>query len=179
MEVWFNPSCSKCRTARDELDRAGVEYSLRRYLDDPPSEAELRAALTALGLEPWDVARTSEPLARELGLRDLPRDADLWIRVLAEHPRLLQRPIVLADDGRAWVARDGGTLTEVVAAARRRPGERPDPSPADPIDPRDPDTLYAEGPVAAEPPEDDRPDSSPLRDSGGTGPGPDDLDRLL
>jgi arsenate reductase len=169
VEVWFNPSCSRCRTARDELDRAGVEYSLRRYLDDPPSEAELRTALAALGLGPWDVARTSEPLARELGLRDLPRDADVWIRVLAEHPRLIQRPIVLADDGRAWVARDGVTLTEVVAAAR---GSRE-------MDPRDPSTLYAEGPVAAEPPEDHRPDTSPLRDSGGTGPGPDDLDRLL
>jgi hypothetical protein len=47
------------------------------------------------------------------------------------------------------------------------------------IDPKDPDTLYAEGPVAAEPPDDDVPDSSPLADSGGTGPGPDDLDRLL
>jgi arsenate reductase len=173
VEVWFNPACSRCRTARDELDRAGVAYTLRRYLDDPPTEDELRAALAALGLQPWDVTRTSEPLARELGLGEAPRatsgDADAWIRVLAEHPRLLQRPIVLADDGRAWVARDGGTLTEVVAAGRGT-GE---------MDPRDPDTLYAAGPVAAEPPDDDRPERSPLRDSGGTGPGPDDLDRLL
>jgi hypothetical protein len=44
------------------------------------------------------------------------------------------------------------------------------------MDPRDPDTLYAEGPVAPEPPDDDLPEESPLRDSGGTGPGPDDLD---
>jgi hypothetical protein len=46
------------------------------------------------------------------------------------------------------------------------------------MDPKDPDTLFAEGPVAEEPPEDDRPETSPLRDSGGTGPGPDDLDRM-
>ncbi|MGY1823183.1 ArsC/Spx/MgsR family protein [Geodermatophilus sp. SYSU D00079] len=118
MEVWFNPSCSKCRTARDHLEEAGVEYTLRRYLDDPPSEAELRAALDALGLQPWDVTRLSEPLAGELGLRDLPRDADAWIRLLVAHPRLIQRPIVLTDDGRAWVARDDRALTEVVAAAR-------------------------------------------------------------
>ena len=118
MEVWFNPSCSKCRAARDQLDDAGVEYTLRRYLDDPPSEAELRAALTALGLEPWDITRLSEPLARELGLKDLGRDAEAWIRVLAEHPRLIQRPLVLTDDGRAWVARDDETLTEVVSAGR-------------------------------------------------------------
>ncbi|MGY1690764.1 ArsC/Spx/MgsR family protein [Geodermatophilus sp. SYSU D01105] len=119
MEVWFTPSCSKCRTARAQLEEAGVEYTLRRYLDDPPTEAELRAALRALQLEPWDITRMSEPLARELGLRDLPRDAEAWIRVLAEHPRLIQRPLVLTDDGRAWVARDDASLTEVVAAGRR------------------------------------------------------------
>ena len=120
MEVWFNPSCSKCRSARDQLENAGVEYTLRRYLDDPPSEAELRAALTALGLEPWDITRMSEPLARELGLREMARDADAWIRVLTEHPKLIQRPLVLTDDGRAWVARDDQTLTQVVAAGQRR-----------------------------------------------------------
>ncbi len=118
MEVWFNPSCSKCRIARDQLEAAGVEYRLRRYLDDPPSEAELRAALAALGLGPWDVTRMSEPLARELGLREMARDADAWIAVLVQHPRLIQRPLVLTDDGRAWVARDDETLTEVVAAGR-------------------------------------------------------------
>jgi arsenate reductase (glutaredoxin) len=120
VEVWFNPSCSKCRIARDELDEAGVPYTLRRYLDDPPSAAELRAALTALGLEPWDITRMSEPLARELGLADMPRDADAWIRLLAEHPRLIQRPLVLGDDGRAWVARDDETLTQIVAAGHPR-----------------------------------------------------------
>jgi arsenate reductase len=118
VEVWFNPSCSKCRSARDRLEDAGVEYTLRRYLDDPPSEAELRTALTALGLEPWDITRWSEPLARELGLKDKARDADAWIRLLADHPNLIQRPLVLTDDGRAWVARDDETLTEVVAAGR-------------------------------------------------------------
>jgi len=123
VEVWFNPSCSKCRVAREQLDEAGVEYTLRRYLDDPPSETELRAALDALGLEPWDITRMSEPLARELGLKDMASDADVWIRLLAQHPRLIQRRLVLTADGRAWVARDDETLTEVVAAGRRPPEE--------------------------------------------------------
>ncbi|MGY1744215.1 ArsC/Spx/MgsR family protein [Blastococcus sp. SYSU D00695] len=118
MEVWSNPSCSKCRTATARLDEAGVEYRVRRYLDEPPSADELRAALSALGLQPWDVTRLAEPRARELGLADAPRDPEAWIRVLVENPELIQRPIVLGDDGRAWIARDGETLAEVVAAAR-------------------------------------------------------------
>ena len=64
----------------------------------------------------------SEPLARELGLKDMARDADAWIRVLAEHPELIQRPLVLTDDGRAWVARDDQTLAEVANAGRRPAG---------------------------------------------------------
>ena len=52
------------------------------------------------------------------------------------------------------------------------------------MDPKDPSTLYAAGPVAAEPPvddvpADDEPEASPLVDKGSSGPGPDDLDRLL
>ena len=116
MEVWFNPSCSKSRGARDRLDDAGISYTLRRYLDDPPTEAELRQALAALDLPPWEITRTADPLARELGVQDLPRDADRWIRLLLEHPRLIQRPIVLAGDGRAWVARDDETLREITGS---------------------------------------------------------------
>ena len=114
MEVWFNPSCSKCRIAQEALDEAGVDYTVRRYLDEPPSEADLRRALTALGLQPWDITRMNEPLAHELGLHEKPRDAEAWIAVLAEHPRLIQRPIVLTEDGLAWIARDDETLAEVV-----------------------------------------------------------------
>ncbi|MBN1092904.1 arsenate reductase family protein [Blastococcus sp. TML/M2B] len=113
MEVWFNPSCSKSRAARERLADAGVEVALRRYLDDPPTEAELREVLAALRLDPWDITRTGDPLARELGVRDLPRDPDVWLRLLAGHPALIQRPIVLAGDGRAWVARDDETLREI------------------------------------------------------------------
>lgn len=121
MEVWFNPSCSKCRTATASLDEAGVAYTVRRYLEVPPTEDDLRAVLAALRMDPWDITRMDEPLARELGLPGLARDADAWVRVLAGHPSLIQRPIVLTGDGRAWVARDGDTLAEVLATARGGP----------------------------------------------------------
>jgi arsenate reductase len=71
MEVWYNPSCSKCRIATEALDEAGVTYTLRRYLDDPPTAAEIEQALDALGLQPWDITRLGEPLAKELGLAAL------------------------------------------------------------------------------------------------------------
>ncbi|MFG2296614.1 ArsC/Spx/MgsR family protein [Streptomyces sp. NPDC048603] len=110
MEIWINPACSKCRSAVQLLDAEGAEYTVRRYLDDVPDEAEIREVLGRLGLEPWDITRTSDPLARETGVRELPREEtaearDRWIAHLAAHPRLIQRPIITADDGTAVVAR--------------------------------------------------------------------------
>jgi arsenate reductase len=61
--------------------------------------------LTALGKEPWDITRMGEPMATELGLRDATRDRQQWIEVLAEHPILIERPILVTDDGRAAVGR--------------------------------------------------------------------------
>jgi arsenate reductase len=114
VEIWINPACSKCRTAKDELDAAGVEYVERRYLETPPTSAELAGVLGRLGLEPWDIARPAE--SREAGI-DLPKDADHrqdWIAALAANPRAIQRPIITASDGTAVVARDAETLDDVV-----------------------------------------------------------------
>ncbi|MCC3770905.1 arsenate reductase family protein [Streptomyces sp. UNOC14_S4] len=121
MEIWINPACSKCRAATALLDAEGAEYTVRRYLDDVPDAAEIRAVLDRLGLEPWDITRTQEAVAKELGLKDWPRDAtarDRWITALAEHPKLIQRPIITADDGSALVARTDEAVRE--ALARRK-----------------------------------------------------------
>nr|BFE88799.1 hypothetical protein GCM10020093_114000 [Planobispora longispora] len=56
----------------------------------------------------------AEPRAEELGLAARDRDRDEWIAVLAENPVLIQRPIVLTDDGRAVIARDEETLTSLL-----------------------------------------------------------------
>ena len=72
LTIWHNPHCSKSRTTLGLITAAGAEPEVRRYLDDPPTPAELDAALRALGLEPWELARMGEPLAAELGLPDSP-----------------------------------------------------------------------------------------------------------
>jgi arsenate reductase len=117
VEIWINPACSKCRSAVSMLDEAGAEYTVRRYLEDPPTAAELEAVLNRLGLEPWDITRTAEPVAKELGLKTwgrTPEDRPKWIDALAEHPKLIQRPIITADDGTAVVARDPETVRSVL-----------------------------------------------------------------
>ncbi|WP_199923657.1 arsenate reductase family protein [Streptomyces cellulosae] len=118
MEIWINPACSKCRSALTLLDAEGADYTVRRYLEDVPSEDEIRAVLDRLHLEPWDITRTQEAAAKELGLKEWPRDdsaRDRWVKALAEHPKLIQRPIITADDGTAVVARTDEVVRDALS----------------------------------------------------------------
>ncbi|KIZ18924.1 arsenate reductase family protein [Streptomyces natalensis] len=122
MEIWINPACSKCRSAVDLLDEEGAQYTVRRYLEEPPTADEIRAVLERLGLEPWDITRTQEAEAKELGVGSWGRtdaERERWIEALAEHPRLIQRPIITADDGSALVGRS----EEAVRDALSRTGD--------------------------------------------------------
>ena len=82
------------------LQRAGARYETRPCLDEPPTPAELHDVLARLGSEPWEIAREHES---EVGrFADLPRDAahrEDWVAALVAHPRAIQRPIILLDDG--------------------------------------------------------------------------------
>jgi arsenate reductase len=108
VEIWYNPKCSKCRIAKEAIEEAGLAYNLRYYLEDAPSETELRDVIDRLGLEPWEICRTGD--ASGLGVT-LPSAKDAehreeWIAALLATPALIQRPLVVADDGTAYVARD-------------------------------------------------------------------------
>ena len=108
MEIWINPDCSKCRSALSILDAERAQYTVRYYLQQPPTVTELREVLRRLDLDPWQITRLGEPAAVELGIADWPRDEpnrDRWVEALATHPPLIQRPIITADDGTATVAR--------------------------------------------------------------------------
>jgi len=117
IEIWLNPACSKCRTAVSELEAAGSEYVVRRYLEQPPTTAELEDVLARLGLEPWDVARTAD--APKLGVTLPAKDLEhrhTWLELMSDHPGLIQRPIITASDGTTVVARDPESLALVIAA---------------------------------------------------------------
>jgi arsenate reductase len=118
MEIWINPACSKCRSAVNLLDAEGAEYTVRRYLEDVPSEGEIRDVLERLGLEPWDITRTQEAAAKELGLKEWARDAssrERWVSALSAHPKLIQRPIITAEDGTAVVARSDEAVRDALS----------------------------------------------------------------
>ncbi|MFJ7148905.1 ArsC/Spx/MgsR family protein [Streptomyces sp. NPDC100445] len=117
MEIWINPACSKCSSALFLLDAEGAQYTVRRYLEQPPTTRELEQVLNRLGLEPWDITRLTEPAATDLGMATWTRDSahrDRWVQALATHPILIQRPIITADDGTAALGRSPDAVRSVL-----------------------------------------------------------------
>jgi arsenate reductase len=111
--IYHNPRCSKSRQALSLLEAAGANAQVVRYLENPPSAEELDALLTKLGLEPVEVMRKQDDLFKELGLVGKTLSREEGLRLLAEHPALLERPIVVRGD-KAVVARPPERVSEVL-----------------------------------------------------------------
>jgi arsenate reductase len=71
------------------------------YLKTPPTARDLGELLTLLGLEPRDLMRRKEPEYRELGLDNPQLTRGQLIRTMVEHPKLIERPIVIKDGAAA------------------------------------------------------------------------------
>ena len=98
-----NPHCSKSRAALDLVHEAGIDIPVREYLANPLSVDELKRIVELLGVRPIEIVRRNEPQYAALGLSDATPDEDV-LRAMAEHPVLVERPIVVRD-GRAVVGR--------------------------------------------------------------------------
>lgn len=112
--IWHNPRCSKSRGALALLDEQGADVEQVRYLDTPPSRAEIERVLELIGTDdPRAIMRTGEPVYTELGLATADRDG--LLDAMVAHPILIERPIVIRGD-RAVVARPPELALDLLAA---------------------------------------------------------------
>ena len=92
--VYEKPTCSKCREADKLLRDSGVDFEKINYYIQPIGEAKLRELLAKMGIAPRELMRKGEKINRELELRKRELSDDEKIRLMVEHPDLVQRPIV-------------------------------------------------------------------------------------
>lgn len=97
--ILHNPRCSKSRQTLAMLENRGLDITVIEYLKAPLARAELAGLVEKLGVDAREVIRTGEAEYRELGLDDPAIDGDAILDAVAAHPILLQRPIVIADQG--------------------------------------------------------------------------------
>ncbi|MBL7473432.1 arsenate reductase (glutaredoxin) [Robertkochia sediminum] len=96
LKIYHNPRCSKSRQGLQILEASGQEFEVVKYLDNPLSEGDLKTLLGYLNIKPEALIRKNEKIWKEeFKGKDL-SDEDL-IKAMAEHPKLIERPIVVKD----------------------------------------------------------------------------------
>lgn len=111
--IYHNPRCSKSRQTLELLNQRGVDADIVEYLDTPPDSTELSRILNLLNLQPRQLMRTGEAEYRELGLEDDALSREQLIDAMVAHPRLIQRPIVIAN-GKAALGRPPEDVLEIL-----------------------------------------------------------------
>ncbi len=94
--IYHNPRCGKSRDALKRLEEAGATVTIVEYLKTPLDEKALDGLCRKLAVEPQSIIRFKEAIAQELHLSagDLRSRAD-WLKLIATHPILMERPIVV------------------------------------------------------------------------------------
>lgn len=95
--IWHNPRCSKSRATLAIVEEHGP-VEIRKYLEDAPSEAEIRDVLVQLGIPAIQLMRTGEAEFKELGLSKTDND-EVLIAAMAKAPKLIERPVVITGKG--------------------------------------------------------------------------------
>lgn len=109
--IWHNPRCSKSRQTLELLEAKG-EIKVRRYLEDAPNLEELAEVQALLGASAIDMIRPKEALFKELCLSKSDDDSTL-LTAMVENPKLIERPIVLAN-GKAAIGRPPEAVLDIL-----------------------------------------------------------------
>ena len=98
LTVYQKPTCSKCRATLRLLKERGAEFEAINYYEIPFTAADLRGLLKKLALSAREILRKEEPMAKQLGLAKKDFSDEELIGLMAKHPDLIQRPIVVRGD---------------------------------------------------------------------------------
>ncbi|QRY79033.1 arsenate reductase (glutaredoxin) [Pseudomonas sp. PDNC002] len=113
ISIFHNPRCSKSRSALELLEERGIQPQIVRYLETPPSAAELKALLGKLGIGARQLLRTGEDEYKTLDLANPALGDEQLIEAMVKHPKLIERPIVIVGD-KAVVGRPPEKVLEIL-----------------------------------------------------------------
>ncbi|QIZ46402.1 arsenate reductase (glutaredoxin) [Dickeya zeae] len=112
--IYHNPRCSKSRETLALLQQQGIEPEVVLYLDTPPDAATLARLIKQLGFNSArELMRRKEELYRELNLADDTLTEAQLIEAMVTHPKLIERPIVVAN-GHAKLGRPPEQVLDIL-----------------------------------------------------------------
>jgi arsenate reductase (glutaredoxin) len=104
LTIYEKSTCTTCRKLAELLEARGIEFDRVDFHVEPLDESDLRELVRKAGVPARELFREREPVYGELALGEREVDDDEAIRLMADHPELLQRPVVVRGE-RAVLAR--------------------------------------------------------------------------
>lgn len=111
--IYHNPKCAKSRETLRLLEAHGIKPTVVEYLKAPPSKPEMENLLALLGMEPRELMRKKEPEYAEANLDDPGLTRDTLIIAMLQRPKLIERPIVVAN-GKAALGRPPENVLKIL-----------------------------------------------------------------
>lgn len=113
VKIYHNPRCSKSRQTLQLIRDKQIEPDIVEYLTEIPDQSELNNLIKLLGISARDLLRTKEPEYKQLGLDDNSLTDDQIIKAMVEHPKLIERPIVV-NKNKAAIGRPPENVLEIL-----------------------------------------------------------------
>lgn len=113
VKIYHNPRCSKSRQTLQLIEEKGVQVEVIHYLKTPPTAEELEVILTLLEMQPRELMRTKEAEYKATGMDNPDLDRAALIAGMVSAPKLIERPIVLAN-GKAAIGRPPESVLEII-----------------------------------------------------------------
>lgn len=112
IKIYHNNRCSKSRSGLEVLEKSGKPFEIVKYLENVPTEKELKDILKLLGMKPIDLVRKNESVWKELYKDKDLSDSEI-IKAMVEHPKLIERPIVI-NGNKAVIGRPAETILDII-----------------------------------------------------------------
>jgi len=111
--IYHNPRCSKSRQTLALLEERGIQPNIVLYLENTPNQKQLKSLLTKLDISARDLMRTGEPEYKDNNLKDKDLSEAALISAMVKYPKLIERPIVVAN-GKAALGRPPEKVLEIL-----------------------------------------------------------------
>lgn len=112
IKIYHNPRCSKSREGLQILENSNIAYEIIKYLDNQLTEKELTQIIRLLNIPPLNLVRKNEKIWKEHFKGKEFTDQEL-IKILANHPKLIERPIVVHNN-KAVIGRPPSTILSIL-----------------------------------------------------------------
>ncbi len=112
IKIYHNPRCSKSREGLKILENSGKEFQVIKYLEEIPTENELKEMIQLLGIEPKQLLRKGEPIWKEK-FKGKTLSDDQVIAAMVKYPKLLERPVVISGK-KAVIGRPPNKILEII-----------------------------------------------------------------